>query len=241
MKNADAQWDRFDSDSYVRHNYARLSPEDRSIVGWVRDYFAACLDGRAPGGSGIDVGTGPNLTAALCMLPFCQTITALERSATNVTWLEQHIGEFPVPCAEVWTELRAAPGYAGIGDPRGALAERTVVSKGSVFELPPERHDVATMFFVAESMTTDADEFWLALERFVGTLRRDAPFAMAFMENSAGYSVERVDYPAYRVDANDVVGGLEPSTVDLRVHRVDPIEDHRAGYTGMFLVLGRRR
>ena len=72
--------------------------------------------------------------------------------------------------------------------------------KGNLFDLPTDRFHVGTMFFVAESITEQADEFELALRAFTRSLKRGAPFAAAFMRNSTGYTVNDRDFPALRVD-----------------------------------------
>ena len=96
------------------------------------------------------------------------------------------------------------------------------------------------MFFVSESITSDYQEFALAMRRFACALQPGAPFAIALMENSRKYDVGGRKFAAVPVgvtDAREVLDGLAEG---LRIHRIalddDPL---RKGYTGMVLALGR--
>jgi hypothetical protein len=128
--------------------------------------------------------------------------------------------------------------YAGI-DPRRALESRAEVSQGNIFDLPPRRYDVGTMFFVAESITGSVPEFERATRRFVGSLRRHAPFAAAFMKNSRGYQVGSYRFPAVAVADNDVKECLDSVAYGVEVHVVsDGVNPLRDGYDGMILATG---
>jgi hypothetical protein len=239
--NDDYPWDEFDSDSYFAHNYESLRPDDRVIIEAARDFFAgAGLPGNL---SGVDVGTGTNLYPALTLLPFCETIDLLEYSESNVHWLREKV---PSPEAASWEPfwrlLARRDRYAAVSDPLARLAERTSIEQGSVFRLPAARWDIGSMFFVAESISTKMSEFRDALHRFLAALRPGAPFAIALMENSAGYPVGRHKFPAVAIKAGDVKECLEGSTEQLVFTSVGAGDNPlRAGYTGMILVCGRRQ
>jgi hypothetical protein len=68
------------------------------------------------------------------------------------------------------------------------------------------------------------------------------PFAAAFMENSAGYTVGGVRFPAVPVTTETVRGCLKGVTSSLKFHRLDvgagPLH---AGYPGMIVALGVAR
>lgn len=99
------------------------------------------------------------------------------------------------------------------------------------------------MFFVAESISNTQEEFEIAVARFLGALSPGAPFAAAFMENSAGYSIGSTEYPAVRVGTRDVVRVLSEAAEGLNV-RSEPAQPKgalRIGYDGMILAVGRKK
>lgn len=248
--NREAPWDQFDSRSYVDHNYRILRTDDEEIIRTVRKYFAEHFRGHTgPPVSGIDVGAGANLYPALAMLPWCEEITLYERSRTNVTWLSQQADCFGPDWDQFWEALlddeRSHPpldtSYAQVLDPRAKFASSVRVELGDLFDLEDRRWGVGTMFFVAESMSSVRHEFEGAVARFLRALAPGAPFAAAFMENSRGYEVGDLSFPAYPVDKIQVRDCLEKDAEGVRITEIgipgDPLRD---GYTGMLLACGRR-
>jgi hypothetical protein len=120
------------------------------------------------------------------------------------------------------------------------LAERADVTSGDVFELRPDQYDIGTMFFVAESITSRAGEFLRAGRTFVRSLTPNAPFAMAFMRDSEGYTVGDRYFPAWSIEERDVVECLRPVA---RIGCVEVVESHdlRDGYNGMIVATGWKR
>ncbi|MFG2820766.1 SCO2525 family SAM-dependent methyltransferase [Kitasatospora sp. NPDC048365] len=245
--NSEAPWDLFDSDAYLEHNYRSLRSDDAQILATVRDHFLAELDGTADRSlRGIDVGAGTNLYPSLAMLPWCREITLFERSARNVAWLRTAVTGYGDNWDAFWEVLRAGNEvYARLADPRGRLTEAADVRQGDLFDgLPGSGYGIGTMFFVAESLTTAHEEFETAVDVFAGALAPGAPFAVAFMENSLGYDVGDLRFPACRIDSDDVLASLaDYADQGLRVERIEiPGEPVlREGYTGMLLALGRRK
>jgi len=245
--NAAYPWDDFDSVDYFRHNYRALRHDDRQILEAMRDFFSkvdrlAEAAGRAPDGRparGLDLGSGTNLYPALAMLPFCAELTLWEYSARNTEWLRHEVQSYSKSWDKFWERLALSPPYHGTADPRAALAKRTQVHQGSVFDLPTAEWDIGTMFFVAESLTSNRTEFEAATHRFVDALRPGSPFAAAFMENSTGYKVGDQNFPAVAVTPETVRSCLENVSRNLDVQRIDSgNEPLRDGYSGMILVLG---
>jgi NNMT/PNMT/TEMT family len=246
-QNGDFDWDDFDPVAYYAHNYRTLRSDDRSILEHVRDHFARASDDGLlpPDARGIDVGTGPNLYPALTMLPFCGEVTLFEHSRRNIEWLEQEQGDgwpsWPVAWHQFWTVLCEQSAYEKFAEPRKALAERALVQEGSVYQLKPTaRYDIGTMFFVAESITAQKSEFRSAMDHFLDALAPGAPFAIAFMEHSAGYDVGDRHFPATDIDSTTVSSCLRTRVSDISITHIgtghDPL---RAGYTGMLIALGR--
>lgn len=246
--NADVRWDDFDPHQYIGHNYLVMQAVDEEIVTLVRDHFSDHFEGGDRVPCGIDVGAGPNLYPAFTMLPWCERITLLERSAQNRKYLlEQRDAAdgYDVHWDPFWKVLSGRKGYQDVDDPRERF--KKVVeepTEGSLFELgrTAPRYDVGTMFFVAESITTSLEEFQKGVRCFMQALKPGAPFATAFMEHSQGYRVGDIEFPARDIDKEDVrtaLGDLVEPTVDIqRLNTSDLVRD---GYTGMILARGRRK
>lgn len=232
-------WDHFDPLWYVQRNYAGLRDDDLRILQLVRDYFGRVLDPDRPVARGIDVGSGPNLYPALSLLPFCAEVTMLERGALNVEWLRDQVLSYSPIWDRYWHRLASRPAYGRIEDPRRELRRKGIVSRDDLFKLSRRRWDVGTMFFVAESISDQEREFKAAVERFIGALRPGAPFAAAFMRDSAGYYVDRLRFPAVAVSEVDVKDALAPHVDDLDVHPIRSAVPLRDGYHGMIVALGR--
>jgi hypothetical protein len=248
LRNADAPWKRFSSYEYWRRNYWELQPEDQEILALVSGFFTRAFAGRSPARGGIDVGSGTNLYPALLMLPWTKQILLTDFSLSNVRWLRHQLADDGRgwKWRPFWHELQRAEGYRQVGEPRKQLREACASERGyagiercSVFDLPEARWELGTMFFVAESITEDPEEFRAAIARFVGALRPGAPFAAAFMAGSRGYPVARTRFPALPIDQDDVrllftELGASQLSVDLlqTTHRV------RDGYEGMIVATG---
>jgi hypothetical protein len=250
--NADVPWNRFSSDDYWAKNYRELLPEDREIIRLVSNFFISAFADRPPAlRRGVDVGSGTNLYPALLMLPWAEQIMLTDYSASNVDWLRRQLDDDSAPWTwgPFWDELHKAEGYNEIGEPRKQLrwacdsaSGRAGVEQRSVFGLPAEQWDLGTMFFVAESITEDREEFRDAVAHFVGALKPGAPFAAAFMAGSDGYPVADTRFPALPITTGDVerhfteLGASGLSVELLRTeHRVRP------GYEGMIVATGFTR
>jgi hypothetical protein len=238
--NEDQPWNDFDPVSYHAVNYRELHANDRLILELIADFFAGART-RRDGRHGLDVGTGTNLYPSLAMMPRCDGITWVERGGRNLAWLNSQVGHFASTWDPYWeTLVNQQPAYyQEISNPRDRLHSLVRVARGNIFDLPEESFDIGTMFFVAESITARAAEFEKATGRFLGSLRRYAPFAAAFMKNSKGYRVGRCEYAAVAIDEDDVdrclrslAHGVEISTIPAGPNPL------RHGYDGLILATG---
>lgn len=238
MPNSAAPWQDFDSRYYFSLNYSRLRDDDRQIVEIIRDFFDSVT--LPAGGRGIDVGTGTNLYPALALLPLCEEkLTLWEYARPNTEWLKKQRTSYSSSWDVFWQVLRKSPRYAAVTDPRELFRSRVDIRQGSIFELPSEKWDIGTMFFVAESISSQPAEFRAATESFLRALRPGSPFAAAFMENSAGYDVGETFFPAVPVSGDDIREVMAGLTEKIDIDRIDmdgkPL---REGYSGMLLVRG---
>jgi hypothetical protein len=242
-QNSDVDWDAFDANKYLHHNYQTLRGDDRRFIEATRDHFAASP---VPSpAAGIDLGAGANLYPAFTMLPFVERLTLLDYSYSNIEWLRAQVRGYDPGWDPFWDVLRPSTAYAEVADPREKLNRVASVVQASLFTfVPVERYDIGTMFFVAESISTSRSEFEVALARFLAVLKPGAPFATAFMENSAGYQVGAEPFPATRVSKADVDRLLSPAVEGLSVHHEPAVGAEgalRLGYDGMILAVGRKK
>ena len=249
INNADAPWNKFSSEDYWRHNYSELQAEDREIIRLVSRFFIHAFGERGPARRrGIDVGSGTNLYPALLMLPWTEQILLTDFSASNVRWLSRHVCEESTAWdwQPFWRELHEMEGYNGISEPRKHLREACVgepgfagIEQNSVFALPPAQWDLGTMFFVAESITEDREEFRAAIASFVGALRPGAPFATAFMAGSHGYPVAGTRFPALPITLDDAeLRFTELGVNGLSVELLQLPPKVRDEYEGMIVATG---
>jgi hypothetical protein len=264
LQNADVAWNVFSSHDYWSQNYSELQPEDQEIIRRVSRFFISAFADRRPATRAIDVGSGTNLYPALLMLPWTEQILLTDYSKSNIAWLHDQLADDTSPWTwrPFWREMQDAAGYNEVDKPRKLLREACVsvpryagieescvsvpryagIEECSVFDLPKAQWGLGTMFFVAESITEEPDEFRTAVASFVGALQPRAPFAAAFMAGSDGYDVADTTFPALPITRTDVRQhltdlGATKLSVDLlkTKHRV------RDGYAGMIVATGFAR
>jgi hypothetical protein len=236
--NAAYDWNAFDAWDYLAHNYVTLREDDRRILELTGDFFTA--QGIDPGSSAVDVGTGTNLYPALAMLPFCTKVSLLDYSTANIDWLNREVVDYSQTWDDFWGVLTHREPYRALGDPRAALRRRAVVQRWNILQDGTRQQwDLGTMFFVAESITTEPAEFRLSVRDFCALLKPGAAFAVTFMENSRGYEVGGRMFPAVRIGEDDVRSAFTGLCNVLEVYHPDAgVKPLREGYTGMILVHG---
>jgi hypothetical protein len=241
-RNDAAPWSDFDANGYWKFNYATVLPEDAQIIRRASSFLAGACGGRPQAARAVDVGAGANLYPALLMLPWAAHIIFTEYAESNLGWLAENLADAPGEWAwqPFWNLLANLPGYQRISRPRHRLATSSTVRHLSIFDLPRRTWDLGSMFFVADGMTSDEDEFEAAVRSFLGSLIPGAPFMMAFMEGSAGYDVSGIQFPAVRVTPLS----LETLLGNLPVHSTDILRTDksarplRPGYNAMLLATG---
>lgn len=242
--NGDAPWDDFDSAKYVEKNYIEVLSVDEEIMSIVREHFSDHFRGRPNlPVHGIDVGAGANLYPAFLMLPWCDRITLLDRSKTNRAYLRGQIDEHDGSWEKFWQKLCPDEAYAGFPDgPWPRLREVAQVKEGDILRPLdlPDNWQTGTMFFVAESISTDTQDFHRAVQHFLEALAPGAPFAAAFMEHSAGYQVGDLWFPASNVDRTEIEASIRRFTDSVRIHEIGEQGEVRTGYDYIILACGFR-
>lgn len=243
--NDQIDWDTFQPRAYHAHNYRTVRSDDLEIVTVTRDFFAAHPPAD-PDPRGVDVGPGANLYPTLAMLPFCTGVDLIEHSRANVDWLTSRKSwwrRFDRSWDKFWRLYRENPRYAELTAGHRPLTDfrrKATIMRGSIFDLEPGRWSMGTMFFVACSLSADRAEFDRAVRCFTGSLRREAPFAAAFMTGSDGYEINGVRFPAVSVDTGIIEQALTPLATDLKVIPIKSVDPLRPN-VGMALAIGRSR
>ena len=242
MRNDAVAWSDFDADEYWKFNYASVLPEDAEIIQSASKFLIEACEARGRFERAVDVGAGANLYPALLLLPWAERIVLTEYASSNIHWLRENLtdasGEWQ--WQPFWDLVAGLPGYRSIEQPRHQLAAVHEIRTLSIFDLPPRTWDLGSMFFVADGMTADEEEFESAVRAFLNALVPGSPFLMAFMEGSAGYDVDGKRFPAVRVTPSSLDTLLaELPVAGTNVLRTDnSIRRLRHGYDAMLLVTG---
>lgn len=241
--NDDFAWARFDPEAYVAHYYADPHPDDDRVVRMTAEALARAAEGGASLET-IDVGTGPNLFPLLAALPVARRVTAWEYAESNVAWLRRELagGALREPWTHFWEIARAAhdPQRVAIAEPIRALGGIADIVQGSIFDLPKQQWDAATMFFCAESITERQEEFERACAAFAGAVRPGGVLAAAFLAGSRGYSVGDESFPAVSISPAALERAFEGLARDMTITLIgDREEEIRSGYTGMIFLSAR--
>jgi hypothetical protein len=190
----------------------------------------------------VEIGSGPNLYPLFLASGAARRIDAVDRSAAGLGYLRRQLAEGPDPIWEpFWQRCRAL--NPALPDTVEEALARVHVRHGDAFALAGSDYDLASMHFVAESVTEDPDEFEEFCAAFVATVRPGGHLVAAFMENMSRYELgDGSRWPGTPVDGAIVARVFGPLTEDLRVSRIDADPGlPEYGYTGMVLMRGRRR
>jgi hypothetical protein len=239
-RNADPDWDRWPVPVYLAENYRDLHESDDAVI----VHHSAVYRGLARGSldRAVEIGSGPNLYPLFLASGAARRIDAVDRSAAGLGYLRRQLTEGPDPIWEpFWQRCRAL--NPALPDTVEESLARVHVRHGDAFALAGSAYDLASMHFVAESVTEEPDEFEEFCAAFVATVRPGGHLVAAFMENMSRYELgDGSRWPGTPVDGTIVARVFGPLTEDLRVSRIDADPGlPEYGYTGMVLMRGRRR
>ena len=176
------------------------------------------------------------------MLPWAQHIVFTDYASDNIRWLSENLagtsGQWR--WQKFWDLVAHQPCYQDVKQPQRGLAAAHEVRSLSIFDLPRRTWDLGSMFFVADGITEDHEEFEAAVRTFLGALVPGSPFLMAFMEGSTGYDVHGVKFPSVRVtpESLDALIARLPVTGTSVLRTDNSIQRLRPGYEAMLLVTG---
>lgn len=245
LGNSDYPWAKFDAESYFQHYYGDPHADDDRVT----HCAAQAIKGMPRSGNEldmIDIGTGPNLIPFLCASPRARSLTAWEFSASNIAWLETELKRDALrpQWQHFWDVSRSAygPDWQLPDNPMAGLQAKSRVTRGSIFELPRAQWDVASMFFCAESITGQLDEFEAAISAFAKCVKPGGTLAAAFLVQSDGYEVGGRRFPALRLSAGHIEAVLARYADNVNSERIGiGGEEIRSGYSGCAFVTALAR
>lgn len=241
--NADYAWKEFDSEAYFQHYYGEPHPDDDLVI----QVAVEALKRARPLGEDldiVDVGTGPNLIPFFCSLARARRLTAWEYAESNVAWLEREVAreDLRPQWQHFWRVVREAYGddVSLPDNPLPALREKCSVRQGSIFDLPRQTWDAATMFFCAESITGRHDEFEAACAQFARCVRPGGMLAAAFLVRSEGYVVGDRPFPVLKLSPETIERVFREHAREVEAKEIGIVErEIRSGYSGFIFLTGQ--
>ncbi|MFF0474873.1 class I SAM-dependent methyltransferase [Streptomyces sp. NPDC004284] len=238
-RNRDADWDAWPVDAYLTENYRSLHPYD---IGVIR-HHAGVYRRFAPGSLArtLELGAGPNLYPLMLAGAAARRVDALEPSAASVRYLR---GQLAHGVDDSWQRFyRLCRSHDPALPASCAEALRRVrVVRGTADDLPPGTYDLASMNFVAESVTEDFEEFTAVCDVFVRAVVPGGRLLAAFMERMPSYRIGTGPvWPACPVDEAALRSVFAPRTTGLRILRL--AKDRTLpeyGDTGVLLLTAER-
>lgn len=243
-------WRRFDPDEYVERNYGRtVLPEDASIIEFVVEHLPSVVGDPGRPMLLADVGTGPNLYPAMLLAPLLGpggSIDLVELAEQNRRHLRSALLQTAEEQAQgIWRkfeELMIRRGGEAYIDAQAKVSAGANVVAGSIFDLPRDRYDLITSYFVAESITTSHQEFWQAIRSLGAAVRPNGALVVAHMVGSREYHAgEGTHFPSVLLSTEEIAEAYRDADLWFEMEVVgDPMLKARDGYHGMAIVVARR-
>ncbi|MEX0168335.1 class I SAM-dependent methyltransferase [Streptomyces sp. LMG1-1-1.1] len=217
-RNQDADWNAWPVADYLAENYRMLHPCDIGVI----HHHSAVYRRYAPAGLArtLELGAGPNLYPLMLAAAASRRVDALEPSAANVRYLRHQLVHGADASWRPFYDLCRALDPA-LPESSAEALSRVRVVPGTAADLTPGRYDLASMNFVAESVTEDFDEFTALCAAFVRAVRPGGRLLASFMERMPSYRIGTGPvWPACPVDEPALRGVFAPRTNGLRIVRL---------------------
>jgi hypothetical protein len=224
---------------YLAENYRQVHPCDAAAIAHHSAYYRRL--GPDSIAVSVEFGAGPNLYPLMLAAATSQLVHAVERSGASIAYLRRQLRHGPDPSWQAFYEECHRHQSALPAQLSQALS-RTRLTQADVLTLPPGRYGLASMTFVAESVTEDRAEFERFCQAFVASVHPGGHLVAAFMENMGRYRLgDGSIWPGHPVDSEAIRRAFEPRTEELTLSRIDQdltLPDY--GYSGMVFLTGRR-
>jgi hypothetical protein len=234
--NGDVAWDDFDTAGYVADNYATLHDLDRRIITDLSPYYGSLPPGSLR--SSLDIGTGPNIYPLMLVSAASRRLEALERSASNVAYLRRTCREGADPGWTPFWQLcrRLDPALPAHLD---EVLRGLSIHHGDALEVPLGQHGLVSMFFVAESVTGDRDEFERLSHRFAAAAAPGGHLVAAYMAGMPQYELGGETLPSFPLDRQTLETVMRPVTRQLRIWQLPADRTLPYEHDGVLLLTAR--
>lgn len=239
-RNTDVDWNRWPVSTYLAENYQDYHVSDDAVI----THHSALYRDLAPESlrRTVEVGAGPNLYPLLLASGAARRIDAIDRSPAGLNYLHHQITHGSDAIWHPYWQRCCSLNPTLPATMERALAKVRVVH-ADAFGLTGSGYALASMHFVAESVTEDADEFREFCTAFASTVEHGGYLVAAFMENMGRYQLgDGSQWPGIPVDVDALQQVFAPLTEELQISRIDADPDlPDYGYTGMVFLRARRR
>lgn len=226
-------WRLFNPAQYVLNNYSYIHDEDREILDLLIPYYLTLSEVN----SAIEVGVGPNLYPLMLQLSRAKHITAIDPNPRNLLYLRDQLIIPDKNWDIFWEYITKSPSKTWAKK----LNKKLEISQKSIGDLGPKKYDLASTNFVLESITSSVTEFNLLCKQFIGLIKPGGHCIATFMENSSGYSIAGINFPAVKVNKNKLMSIFKPLLTKLKISHINPSAVMlRPGYTGMLVLTGQK-
>jgi len=230
-------WNKFNPHTYIENNYSSIHDEDNLIIHRLVDHYLSLPKLKVA----LEIGVGPNLYPVMVMLPFVKKIECIDFSITNVIYLKKQLKKLANNWYQFWELMKSLNQKYKINLTEN-LKVKVKVKKGDIYKLSKNKYDISSMFFCAESITTEHDQFVSACKRFIKSVKPRGYLVAAFMENSQSYKVGNVEFPSYPVNTQLINKVFMTETNDIVIKQIPLAKQPlRPGYTGMILLTATRK
>lgn len=242
----------FEVEEYVDRNYGKkLFAADRRLI--VESLASLKKLGLEVGSLEeiADIGTGPNFYPPMMMSPFVSQkgkIDLIEYSPSNRRYLNEMVtGEFLEynALSKVWGKFDKLMGAAGGKAWDGSIDQarkHSNILAGSTYDLPKEKYDLVSSFFCSESITEKMPDFEDAVHCLLDSVKPGGYVVVAHMlDEIVGYPAgERTHFPSIILSIEDIERTYA-GRADVEIKVITEEEKTREGYSGMALVVGKKK
>ncbi|KAJ8136123.1 hypothetical protein OY671_010664, partial [Metschnikowia pulcherrima] len=166
--------------------------------------------------SSSDIGTGPNVYPLMSVAAASRRLEASETSASNVAYLRRTCREGADPCWTPFWQLCRQLDPASPADLDG-VSRGSTIHHGDASRVPSGQHDRVSMFFVAESVTGDRDEFEQRSRRFAAAAAPGGHSVAAYMAGMPQYESGGEISPSFPLDRHTSETVMRPVTRQSRI------------------------
>jgi len=257
----------FDSDDYNKSNYGEIQEVDKDVIGlFLRGFDALGIKPRSIHGTGASIGAGPSPIDDMLLSIFLSEYSLIRDfdigdgnlieiafragNGIHVYEAENVFGQKVQIDTHRWwgkfDEEILKQGVKIFKDPipfqrTFQRSQRmTGPAYGDINRLDREMFAIATMFYCFESATDDVDQAEYMLRNFFLSLQPGAPFCIAAVIESEGYSAGKyTEFPAVNLTKEDYHGMLSRMPIINVQVSVTP-HTFRPGHGGVIVMVGQK-